>query len=228
MGDAGRLRQVLVNLIGNAIKFTDAGEIVVSVGLEPIGSWGTTLRFAVADTGIGIPADKLQTIFHPFEQADSSTTRRFGGSGLGLTISAKLVELMGGEIWVESKPGIGSTFWFTAVLDAQPQNGSRPGEAEPQFLEGLPILVVDDNATNRLIQEEILTDWGARPVAVDGGRAALDALRCAAVVSQPFPIAMVDGMMPGMDGIELARRIRSEPAIATARLVLLDLVRPTR
>jgi two-component system, sensor histidine kinase and response regulator len=221
VGDAGRLRQVLVNLIGNAIKFTEAGEIVVSAGLELSQDQAITLRFAVADTGIGIPGTKLFTIFQPFEQADGSTTRRFGGTGLGLTISVKLVELMGGEIWVESKPGVGSTFWFTVVLAAAPRDLMRTTGTGREQLEGLPILVVDDNATNRQILEEILRGWGTRPVAVDSARAALDALRCAAALSHPFPMVLIDGMMPGMDGIELARQIRSEPAIATARLLLL-------
>jgi two-component system, sensor histidine kinase and response regulator len=221
VGDAGRLRQVLVNLIGNAIKFTETGEIVVSAGLELSHGQEITLRFAVADTGIGIPGTKLLTIFQPFEQADSSTTRRFGGTGLGLTISAKLVDLMGGEIWVESKPGVGSTFWFTVVLVAAPGELVGMTGAGLEQLEGLPILVVDDNATNRQILEEILRGWGTRPVAVDSGRAALDALRCAAAVSRPFPMVLIDGMMPGMDGLELARRIRGEPAIASARLLLL-------
>jgi two-component system sensor histidine kinase/response regulator len=221
VGDAGRLRQVLVNLIGNAIKFTERGEILVSAGVENAASDGITLRFSVADTGIGIPRDKLETIFHPFEQADGSTTRRFGGSGLGLAISTKLVELMGGRIWVESQPGMGSTFWFTVVLAAQPHDVSRPDDLDVPCLQGLPVLVVDDNATNRLILEEILANWGAVPVAVEGGPAALRALRAAAERGQPFPVAILDGMMPGMDGLDLASHIRSEPAIAGVRLLLL-------
>ena len=139
-----------------------------------------TLRVAVADTGIGIPADKLQTIFQPFEQADGSTTRRFGGTGLGLTISCKLVELMGGRIWVESEPGEGSTFWFTVKMGVQAAGQSCVSEPDLSQLEGLPVLVVDDNATNRLILTEVLTNWGVRPTAVDGGRAALASLRSAA------------------------------------------------
>ena len=220
IGDAGRLRQVLVNLVGNAIKFTENGEILVSVGLDDVGTDEVVLRFAVADTGIGISPQQLQTIFRPFEQADGSTTRRFGGSGLGLTISAKLVELMGGRIWVESQPGIGSTFWFTILLKTRPQDGSRSGEPEIPRLEGLPVLIVDDNATNRLILEEVLTNWGASPVAVDSGPAALEALKSAAL-SQSFSVALIDGMMPAMDGLELARQIRRDPALAPVRLLLL-------
>jgi two-component system sensor histidine kinase/response regulator len=221
VGDAGRLRQVLVNLVGNAIKFTARGEILVSVGIEEFASDSVVLRFSVADTGIGIPAEKLDTIFQPFAQADGSTTRRFGGSGLGLTISAKLVELMGGNIWVESQSGVGSTFWFTVALGAQPHDNSGHGDVEYPHLEGLPVLIVDDNATNRRILEEVLTNWGARPVAVDRGRAALQALRAAADQGQVFPIALIDGMMPGMDGLELAKEIRRDPPIASVRLVLL-------
>jgi len=221
IGDSARLRQVLVNLIGNAIKFTERGEVIVAFAIEDGGSDGVTLRVAVADTGIGIPVEKLRTIFQPFEQADGSTTRRFGGTGLGLTISAKLVELMGGRIWVESKPEVGSTFWFTARLGLQPQDAPCPGEANLLQLEGLPVLIVDDNATNRLILKELLTNWGARPIAVDGGPAALDALRSAAARSEPFPIALVDGMMPEMDGLDLAEHIRSEPWISQVRLLLL-------
>jgi two-component system, sensor histidine kinase and response regulator len=163
----------------------------------------------------------LETIFQPFEQADGSTTRRFGGSGLGLTISAKLVEVMEGRIWVESQPGVGSTFWFTVVLGAQPHDSACRGDVELPRLEGLPVLIVDDNTTNRLILEEVLTNWGAHPVSVEGGMAALEALRAAANRGQPFPIGLIDGMMPGMDGLELARHVRNEPAIVGVRLVLL-------
>ena len=173
IGDAGRLRQVVVNLVGNAIKFTEQGEIVVDVALEDAGDRGIGLRFSVADTGVGIPRQKLEMIFQPFEQADGSTTRRFGGTGLGLAISAKLVGMMDGRIWVDSEPGRGSTFWFTVVF-----GGSTPdlaGRVEPPLprLDGLRVLIVDDNATNRLILQEVLSNWGACPVVVDGGVAAL-------------------------------------------------------
>ena len=221
VGDAGRLRQVLVNLIGNAIKFTERGEILVSVGLEEIAGENVVIHFSVADTGIGIPLEKLDSIFQPFEQADGSTTRRFGGSGLGLTISGKLVELMGGRIWVESQVGVGSTFWFTVVLGAQPQAASNPAGDQLHPLVGLPVLIVDDNATNRQILEEVLASWGACPVSVDGGAAALEALVAATHRGQPFPLALVDGMMPEMDGLDLARHIRADPTIASVRLVLL-------
>jgi len=221
IGDSGRLRQILVNLIGNAIKFTERGEVIAAVTVDNAGHDEVTLRLAVTDTGIGIPDDKLRTIFQPFEQADGSTTRRFGGSGLGLTISAKLVEVMGGRIWVESEPGVGSTFSFTAKLGVQPHDASCRSEPDLPQLEGLPILIVDDNATNRLILTEVLTSWGARPIAVDGGPAALAALRSAAARGEPIPIALVDGMMPEMDGLDLAQHIRSEPWIAQVRLLLL-------
>jgi len=221
IGDAGRLRQVLVNLVGNAIKFTERGEILVSVDLDDLGSERVVLRFSVADTGIGIPVEKLETIFSAFEQADGSTTRRFGGSGLGLTISSKLVDLMGGRIGVESQPSIGSTFWFTVALDAQSDDGSRRVDDDLPRLEGRPVLVVDDNATNRLILVEVLTNWGALPVAVEDGPAALAALRAAASRGQPFPVAIIDGMMPGMDGLDLAHHIRSEPEITGVQLLLL-------
>jgi len=221
IGDSGRLRQVLVNLIGNAIKFTERGEVIAGVAVENAGSDEVTLRVAVADTGIGIPADKLRTIFQPFEQADGSTTRRFGGTGLGLTISAKLVELMGGRIWIESEPGVGSTVWFTAKLGVQSHDASCRSEPNLPQLEGLPVLIVDDNATNRLILKEVLTSWGARPIALDCGPVALDALRSAAARGEPIPIALVDGMMPEMDGLDLAEHIRSEPWIAAVRLLLL-------
>src|SRR5262249_30842337 len=180
-----------------------------------------TLRVAVSDTGIGIPAEKLHTIFQPFEQADGSTTRRFGGTGLGLTISSKLVELMGGAISAESEPGKGSTFCFTIKLGVQTDAVSSVPDPGLSRLEALPVLIVDDNATNRLILTEVLSSWGMRPTAVDGGLAALAALRIASSRGEPFPITLVDGMMPGMDGFDLAAQIRREPEIAGVRLLLL-------
>ncbi len=221
IGDGGRLRQVVVNLVGNAIKFTEQGEVVVAVMPDDVGDRGIGLRFSISDTGIGIPRDKAETIFEPFEQADGSTTRRFGGTGLGLAISAKLVGMMDGQIWVDSEPGRGSTFWFTVVLgQSTPDVACR---VEPEFprLEGVRVLIVDDNATNRMILAEVVSNWGLRPVAVDGGMPALRALRAAAERGQPYPVALIDGMMPGMDGLDLAEHIRSEPSIAGVRLLLL-------
>jgi two-component system sensor histidine kinase/response regulator len=221
VGDSGRLRQVVVNLVGNAIKFTERGEVVAAVSVAESSDLAVTLRISVADTGIGIHAEKLQTIFQPFEQADGSTTRRYGGTGLGLTISHKLVDLMGGAIWVESVPGRGSTFWFTVKMGVQPPNHSCASEPYVSHLEGLQVLVVDDNATNRLILTEVLTNWGTRPTAVDSARAALAALRNAADRGEPYPIVLADVMMPEMDGFDLAAQIRREPEIAGARLLLL-------
>ncbi len=223
IGDVGRLRQVVVNLVGNAIKFTENGEVVMQVSLDEGGGQGVALRFEVADTGIGISAEKLGTIFEPFEQADGSTTRRFGGTGLGLAISTKLVRMMGGEIGADSRPGRGSTFWFTVVMEAQPHDAASLGRIELDFpqLEGMPILIVDDNATNRLILEEVLASWGANATAVDGAAAALEALRSAMAQGRPFAVALVDGMMPEIDGLDLIRRIRSDPRIAGVQLLLL-------
>jgi two-component system, sensor histidine kinase and response regulator len=223
IGDDNRIRQVLVNLVGNAIKFTDHGEVVVNVTREDSDIEGVVLRFSIADTGIGIPSDKLQAVFEPFEQVDGSTTRRFGGTGLGLAISSKLVELMGGRIGVDSSPGIGTTFWFTSSLGLQTDGFScrGPRELELVRLDGLPILVVDDNTTNLAILSEVLSNWGAHPVTVGNGRAALEAMRSSVVRGQPFAIVLIDGMMPEMDGLDLARHIRGEPGIAGVRLLML-------
>ena len=187
VGDAGRLRQVLLNLVGNAIKFTDAGEVVVRVEVagdgQPEDEVG--LRFAVRDTGIGIPREQQERIFRAFEQEDSSTTRRYGGTGLGLTIAARLVALMGGQITVESEPGRGSTFTFTAQLGLQPHPPEPAAVRPPVLLRNLPVLVVDDNATNRHILEEWLRGWQMEPAAVGDGLAALDALWDAVSVGRP-------------------------------------------
>ncbi len=231
VGDPARLRQVVVNLVGNAIKFTGRGEVVVSVDSDPDAPpdiVGVAIRVAVADTGIGIEAGKLAAIFAPFEQADGSTTRRYGGTGLGLSISARLVELMGGRIWVESEPGRGSTFRFVVRLGRSPDAvpGRSAAGARPPALERTPILVVDDNATNRLILVETLASWGARPVAVADGPAALVALRAASTHGEPFAAALVDGMMPGMDGLELAGVIRRDPAHDGLAMLLLTSAGP--
>ncbi len=223
IGDADRLRQVVANLVGNAIKFTDRGEVVVTVGVDQSREGSVTLQVSVADTGIGIGRDKLDTIFKPFEQADGSTTRRFGGTGLGLSIATTLIAMMGGRIWVESELGRGSTFWFTIMLGVQPEGARSPARADPELglPEGMPMLIVDDNATNRLILGEVLKSWGAVPTCVEDGPSALAALRASAGRGQPFSIALVDRLMPGMDGLGLVSRIRAEPAIAGVRVILL-------
>ena len=223
IGDPHRFRQVIVNLVGNAIKFTERGEVVVSV--EPAGEPGeksVELRCTVSDTGIGIPADKLRAVFEPFEQADGSTTRRYGGTGLGLAISSRLVELMGGRIEARSEPGVGSTFQFTVPFLKQDGPAAAPSRRKVTQLGGLPVLIVDDNATNRRILEEILGGWGMRATSVENGPAALVALRAAERGRHPFAVVLIDGMMPGMDGIELIRRIRSHATHAGIILVLLS------
>ncbi|MFL5338812.1 MAG: response regulator, partial [Gemmataceae bacterium] len=222
IGDPGRLRQIIVNLIGNAVKFTEKGEVVLDVRLaEGNGEGGVNLLFGVRDTGIGIPKEKQEAIFAPFTQADSSTTRKYGGTGLGLTISGRLVELMGGRIGVESEPGQGSTFWFTAHFGLSgPAERWKP--AEWAEVRGLPALVVDDNATNRRILDETLSAWGIRPSVVDGGPAALAALDRAFQAGEPFALVLLDVNMPEMDGFELARRIQQQPDLAGATIMMLS------
>jgi PAS domain S-box-containing protein len=242
VGDPVRLGQVLLNLAGNAVKFTDAGEVVLHVlvddedppvnadhaagdGRAPPGD-GIGLRFTVSDTGIGIPHAKQQAIFDAFSQADTSTTRKYGGTGLGLTISSQLVAMMGGRIWVESEPGRGSRFHFTARFGRRRSTGAA-SIARPPRLAGLPALVVDDNATNRRIVEEMLVQWGLRPALAGDGAAALALLERAVAAGEPFPLALIDGHMPGMDGFELAQRVRSQPGMAgTAILMLTSAGRP--
>ena len=223
VGDLGRLRQVLLNLVGNAIKFTSEGEVVmrVEVADDPPPDGEIDLRFIVRDTGIGIPRDRQQAIFRAFEQEDSSTTRKFGGTGLGLTIASKIVELMGGHITVESEPGKGSVFTFTARFGVHPQPAESDVCQPPVLLRGLRVLVVDDNATNRHILEEWLRGWQMDAAAVSDGVAALDALWEAVTSKRPYELVMLDARMPDTDGLAIAEMIRKRQDLASTRLILL-------
>ncbi|MDX9995844.1 MAG: response regulator [Rhodocyclaceae bacterium] len=220
-GDPGRLRQVLTNLAGNAIKFTAAGEvgIVVKAG-KRIGR-RQVVRFEVRDTGIGIPPEQLGKLFQPFSQADSSTTRRFGGTGLGLSISRRLVELMGGDIGVDSQHERGSTFWFTLNLEPSEDQGPAPELNDEADLSGCRILVVDDNDTNRRLLLGLLKSWGCLATEAAGGAEALHQLKAAVAAGHPFEIALLDMHMPDLDGETLGRLIRDDPALAATRRVML-------
>ena len=219
-GDPGRLQQIIVNLTGNAIKFTERGEVIVAVAQESRDAAGIGLHFTVRDTGIGVPPEKQKTIFEAFSQADSSTSRRYGGTGLGLTISSQLVRMMGGSICLESEVGKGSTFHFTAQFGLPTQ--AAPVSTARVDLQGVPVLVVDDNATNRHILQEMLRHWQLEPALTDSGPAALVELQRAAEAGRPYPLALLDCMMPEMDGFELAQCIRSHPLLASCRLIMLS------
>ena len=223
IGDPGRLQQVLVNLVGNATKFTDMGEISVTVSRQDAEDDGgcCSLHFAVRDTGIGIPPEKQAVIFEAFAQADGSTTRRYGGTGLGLAISVQLVELMGGRIWVESEVGKGSTFHFTARFEVGRDEETSSPPAQIESLRRMPVLVVDDNATNRRILQEMLTHWGMKPTMAASGRGALAALRSATAAHEPFALVLLDGHMPEMDGFQLAEQIRHSPELVGAAIMML-------
>ena len=221
LGDPGRLRQVIVNLVGNAIKFTELGEVELSVSrlngsAEPM----ARLRFAVRDTGIGIAPDKLTAVFESFSQADSSTTRHYGGTGLGLTISAQLVRMMGSQIDLASTPGQGSTFEFTLDLPVVSVDPQAPGSNTAR-LEGMPVLVVDDNATNRRLLVRMLSDFGMLPTAAAGGQQALEELARARQAGHPYGLAVLDVQMPGMDGFELAGSIRRHAEQAETTVVMM-------
>jgi len=223
-GDPSRLRQILLNLIGNAVKFTETGEVVVRVECGPVERERVVVTFTVSDTGIGIPREKHASIFDPFTQADASTTRRFGGTGLGLTISARLTALMGGEISVQSEPGQGTRFQVALPFEIADEVAVGAGRRELKDLVGLDVLVVDDNATNRRILEGILTGWGMRPTLVDGGLAAIAALDRALVAGNPFPLALIDFQMPDLDGFGLAELVKQRPELATTMIMMLSSV----
>ena len=221
LGDVGRLRQVLLNVLGNAVKFTDAGEVVLHVNVEEVNPVKATLRFAVTDTGIGIPAAKQPQIFQAFIQADASTTRRFGGTGLGLAIALRLVELMHGRLWLESEVGRGSTFFFTATFDRPPVQPHEHLLDKTNALDGLRVLVVDDNATTRRILDEMLASWHMKPTPVADGQAALDALAIAATGQAPFDVIVTDRQMPGVDGFMLARRVRRDKQFGRTPIIMM-------
>jgi CheY-like chemotaxis protein len=218
VGDAGRIRQILMNLAGNAIKFTEYGYVLISVRRLSEAAGVARIHLRVEDTGIGIPSDALPRLFESFVQADPSTTRRFGGTGLGLAISRRLVELMGGEIGVTSELGQGSSFWFTLPLPLDAAPALPPPAAD---LTGVHALIVEDNLVNQRVFQEQLRSFGARTRVVGDSLLALDTLRAAAADGDPFEVALLDHLMPDLDGEQLARLIQAEPAFATLPLVLL-------
>jgi CheY-like chemotaxis protein/anti-sigma regulatory factor (Ser/Thr protein kinase) len=221
VGDAGRLRQIIINLVGNAIKFTSRGEIVVEVAADSVDATEARLHFSVRDTGIGIAPEKQAKIFEAFSQADVSTTREYGGTGLGLAITSQLVNMMRGRLWVESTPGKGSTFHFTVRFPCSTE--PRPAKAAAiESLHELPVLVVDDNRTNRLICHELLSNWGMKSTTVASGAEALDALRRASASGHPFRLVLQDVMMPGVDGFETIEQMRDVAGFDQATVIMLS------
>ena len=221
LGDPTRLRQIVTNLVGNAIKFTAEGEVLVRAETEFIEPPGVVLHFTVTDTGIGIPKEKQQLIFEAFAQADGSSTREFGGTGLGLSISRDLVEMMGGRMWVDSEAGKGSTFHFTAPLGLG-EAVALPTFRPPASLANLPVLVVDDNSTNRRILAELLTRWGMIPQLVGSGAEALDDLRRSREAGRPYSLVITDAQMPQMDGFALVEHMKVDPSLTSPTIIMLS------
>jgi len=221
VGDPTRLSQILINLVGNATKFTDEGEIVLRVTCDNCKDGVAELKFTVGDTGIGIAEDKLARIFDAFTQADASTTRRFGGTGLGLTISSRLVHLMGGRIWAESELGRGSTFHFIVPLKCTDSRSVSAPRVRPAAVEGIRVLAVDDNATNRLILDETLSGWGMQATVQSGAREAFDTLRHATRAGLPYRLLLTDLNMPEVDGINLIEWIRDDPDLKNLQVIVL-------
>jgi two-component system sensor histidine kinase/response regulator len=227
-GDPSRLHQIIINLIGNAIKFTHQGEVALHVSRYAKGGEDGMLQFAVSDTGIGIAPEKQRLIFDPFSQADTSTTRKYGGTGLGLTISNRLVAIMGGKIWVESQPGAGSRFYFTARLKSSGKKLESEAIAPTEILLGLRVLIVDDNGTNQRILQGILTRWGMEAAVAGSGAEALDKLCAAAAAGSPYRLILTDTNMPQMDGFEMVEHIRQNPELSTATIMMLTSSRAPR
>ena len=226
IGDPMRLRQILINLTDNAIKFTKRGDVMLRVTVESQTDEAHCLHFSIADTGVGIPAAKQAMIFEAFAQADGSTTRTYGGTGLGLAIASQLVRQMGGHMWVESVVNEGTTFHFTVCLPVRRTPAPNVRHADPRQLHGLRVLVVDDNAVNRRILREMLANWRMEPtIAASGAEALLEMLR-AARAGTPYPLVILDGMMPEMDGIMVAEKIRAQAELSGATLMLLTSAMP--
>jgi signal transduction histidine kinase/DNA-binding response OmpR family regulator len=219
IGDPGRLRQVLINLIGNAIKFTDSGEVIVRARRHETNGPGVSIRFEISDTGIGMSDEDEARVFAVYSQADSSTTRRHGGTGLGLAIARMLTQLMGGEMGVDSEKGKGSTFWFTALFREAPVKARF--SAGSASLAGTTIAIIDDNHTNRTILERYVSSWGMRGRAFDSGHEALNEMRRTASGKESFEVAIVDLMMPGMDGIAVAKQVRAEESLRDMKVIML-------
>ena len=219
-GDPGRVRQVLINLAGNAVKFTHAGEVTISARFVEHSGAATVVRFEIRDTGIGIPADRIAMLFKPFSQVDTTTTRRFGGTGLGLSIVKRLVEMMGGEVGVESRAGAGSTFWFTTRFGVSDESLEQRRRSLPS-LAGQRVIIVDDNATNRKVLTEQLQRCGIAAVAVAAAQEALQVMSRAYETGRPFEVALIDHQMPECDGAELGRLINADARLNASRLVLL-------
>ena len=221
IGDPCRIRQIIVNLVGNAIKFTDQGEVALSVRVQSELQERVGLHFTVSDTGIGIPTEKQEKIFRAFEQVDGSTSRKYGGTGLGLAITKQLVRNMGGRVWLESEVGKGSTFHFFVVLGVLAAARCAPAISDTAEFKDLRVLIVDDNSTNRHILEETVLLWGMRPVLAESGPAALSLMKRAHREGNPFPLVITDCMMPEMDGFELVERMAANRDIAAATIIML-------
>ncbi len=221
VGDANRLRQVIINLVGNAIKFTEVGEVVVDLEHEVLADDKVSLHFKVSDTGIGIPVEKQATVFEAFEQGDGTISRRYGGTGLGLAISSRLVNMMDGRIWVESQLGHGSTFHFDAHFGLAVGESAAAPRQQSTLLRGTKVLVVDDNATNRMILEEMLGNWMLQPTVASGAEEAIALLRQAHDANDPFRLVLTDAHMPAMSGFSLAQRVKDDERLGSTVIMML-------